>query len=152
MRFRKITINIFIAFVVFPFVMRIKYWIDFQINPMEQYNSLYKILIYEFVGKQLYYILSFSFLLLALLPYQLIKDNRLRKGKKDSILHKGLIFTGILCALVVLLGSFSNIWMIPWYKNFLYILFMLFPGFFFAGMLYFLVDKHEERKFIDTSM
>src|SRR5690606_36585679 len=120
MNARKITFNILVAFFVFPLVMRIKYWIDFGINPVKKYESIRDLIANEFFHNSLYIIMAFSFLILILLPYQLIKDVSLKKGKKLTYIKKTMIFTGLIGIPILLLGAFSNIWWIPWYKNFLY--------------------------------
>ena len=149
MNFRKVISNVLVAFVVFPLLMRVKYWYNFQINPLEQFGSIQGIIINDFFRQPLYFIMSFIFLLFVLLPFQLIKDDKLNKNKKKSLVVKSLILSCILCVLIILFGTFSNIWWIPWYKNFLYVGFALFLGFFIAILLHFLVDIYEEKAYQD---
>jgi len=144
--FRKIFYNAFAAFFLFPLLLNFKYWIDFGINPIKKYATFQEAVIQEFFNDSLYFILAFAFLILILLPYQLIKDSNLNKGRKMSIGKKVLLFTGLICGLIILFGSFNNIWWRPWYKNLYYIVFALSFGLFFAIFLHLSIDRYEERK------
>ena len=84
--------------------------------------------------------------LIILLPFQLIKNGYYRSGKHLSFTKKWMILSSIFLGLIILFGTFSNIWWIPYWKNIYYILFSLGFGLIIAGLLYLCVDRYVERQ------
>jgi len=83
-------------------------------------------------------------LIFIFIPFQLIKDSYQRKGRKLAFAKKAGLLGIILLLLIVAFGTFSNIWWVPWYKNFLYIIYAAGFGVLFAWLLHILVDRYEE--------
>lgn len=110
---------------------------DFEINSLGEF--LKEVYVRDFF---LEYSLS---IILILLPFQLIKDNYFLKNKRLSFFRKFQILTGILIVWIIILGSFSNVWMTPWWYNFTYLVFAVFFSLVFTTLLYFLVDRYMEK-------
>lgn len=92
------------------------------------------------------YIEVFLSLFFIFLPFELIKHYRYEKNYDLSFLKKIGILSGIVVLLILAFGSFSNIWVIPWYKNFVYLIFAICFGLFFGTILHFMVDRYQKKK------
>ena len=143
MLIRKIIFNAIIGFLVFPLLLQIKRWGDFDVNLIEQYGSIKAIVLAFFIA--FYFLNSTVFSIFILLPFQLIKDYYVTKGKKLSFLRKILWFSALVFALICVFGSFSNIWWVPWYKNMIYIAYALLLGLICTTLLYFMIDQYIEK-------
>lgn len=146
MNFRKVLSNILVSFFIFPLLMQLKYWMGSSIHRIENHDTFTEIMATKSFSASIYFILSFGILMLVFLPFQLIKDHYLKNGKKMWFIKKALLLASLLSIVIILFGSFSNIWQTPWYENLVYLAFALGFGVFFALLLYFLTDRHEERK------
>src|SRR5690606_3121954 len=79
---------------------------------------------------------------MILFPFQVLKDSRYKKGRSLSFKGKWMILSGIVLGWILILGTFSNIWAIPWWYNLVYPIFALVVGLVFNTILYFWIDLH----------
>lgn len=149
MVFRKILGNI-VASLIAPLVFLIRWmpnvlngvfygeyeYYDFEISSLGE-------LLHHIYGKG-YFGLSFISLVIIFLPFQLIRNHYAKIEEPLSFIKRWIILASILLLLIVLFGTFSNIWAIPWYHNFIYIVYAIGFGLFFTALLHFLIDMHEE--------
>ena len=147
---RKIIYNSLVSLIM-PFVFNFRWlpglydaifnnvysYYDFQINSVREYFKIVFLFSYLPVT-----ILS---LLGIFLPFQLIKDFYWRKGKPLTIKNKIAFLTGIIIFYILVFGSFNNIWTIPWYNNFFYLLFAFIFGILFTLVLYLSIDKYVQK-------
>ncbi|MCL7986760.1 hypothetical protein M8998_02280 [Sphingobacterium sp. lm-10] len=82
---------------------------------------------------------------MILLPFQLVKDHYTGMGKSLSFGKKVFALSLLISILICLFGSFSNIWTIPWYYNFIYIVYAFGFGLLFTTLLYVMVDRYVEK-------
>ena len=150
MIYRKIIFNAFIALLI-PIVLLIR-WIPNVFNALlfGQYkyydfriNTLGKFLSTVYDG---YFIMWIISLLFIFFPFQLIKDFYIeKKGRPLSFIKKTSVLSSIVVAIILFFGSFSNIWMLPWYNNLIYLVFAYGFGLLFTTLLYFTIDKYVEK-------
>lgn len=154
MMYRKITGNL-IAALLLPIVIKTWEWkgiyraivyqqyefYDFKINSLKDYLAVI------FEGS--YPWVPLISLLLIFVPFQLIKNYYQKKGIRLSFITKIVILSSITVCVIVFFGTFSNIWAVPWYHNFIYIAYAIGFGLFFTTLLYFLVDRYAERQQVD---
>jgi len=149
MPYRKILVNLLAAFVVFPIFMSTKYWKNILTGHYRYYDAYYEKLtdyIYVTVIHAMGYpVMPIFVLFCVFLPFQLTKDYYSEQKKKLSIYKKILILSTLTVGLIILFGSFSNVWVVPLYRNLLYLVYSLVFGGFFAGLFYILIDRYEER-------
>ena|SRR5690606_25426128 len=149
MPYRKIFVNLLAAFVIFPLFLSVKYWKNIVNGQYRYYDAYYEKLtdyIYVTVIHSIGYpIMPIFVLIFIFLPFQLLKDYYSKQRKRLSILKKILILSILVLGLIVLFGTFSNIWTLPIYKNLIYLVYSLAFGGFFAWLLYALIDRYEER-------
>ncbi|OPB91076.1 hypothetical protein BAZ10_15050 [Elizabethkingia occulta] len=150
MIWRKILWNIIAALVLFPIVGIGRHWVNIITGNYEYYNIHYTLREYLrlLLHGQVYF--SIFWLMIVLLPFQLIKDYRLRINKKLSFLYKILIFAAIVSLIVLIAGSFFvNLWATPWWNNFLYLVVAIGLSVIFTPFLYLTIDRHVEKKTIN---
>ena len=116
---------------------------DFQITSLREFLCL--VYCHSFLS------ISLLALIIFFIPFQITKDYYVKKGRTMSFFEKVGFLSLLMAMVIIIFGSFSNIWIIPWYKNLLYIFFALGFGIFFATLLFFLVDKHEETRTLSRS-
>jgi hypothetical protein len=144
---RKIIVNLLVAFFIFPTFIFIK---DLIIIDVEYYpydldrNSLVDYL-YVFWNHYFDFLIPIMLSLLILLPFQLIKDGQYRRGTRYSFARKWIILMSLLSGAILLWGSFSNIWVDPWWKNLYYLLFVALFGLSVNGLLYLFIDRRIEK-------
>lgn len=51
----------------------------------------------------------------------------------------------IICCILIV-GTFSNIWIYPYWHNVIYIIFSIFISVILTTMTYFVIDKHVENQ------
>lgn len=146
----KIILNLIVGIFI-PIVLKIRWlpnlfeavfygkynYYDFQINSLGEFLKEVYVR-----GFWLEYVLG---IILILLPFQLIKDNFHRKNKSLRFFRKVQILFGILIGWIIVLGTFSNIWIIPWWYNFVYLVYAVIFSLIFTSLLYFLVDRYAEK-------
>lgn len=144
---RKLIVNFLFGFLIIPFFLEIKYWTDFNINIFTHYDSVWQFLKDEFLLNPIYYIISFVVFCIILVPFQLIKDFYFKRGRPLSFLNKIFVSSLQVILLIIVFGTFSNIWQIPFYKNFIYLIYAFIFGSFCTTFLYFTIDRfYESRK------
>ena len=108
---------------------------DFNISSLSEFlNTVYG------TG---YFVLSLLSIIFILAPFQLIKDYYFRKGIALSFIKRTSILTSIVLSIILCAGLFLNVWAIPWYDNYIYLVFALGFAVFFTTLLYFLIDRYE---------
>lgn len=80
------------------------------------------------------------------LPFQLLKDYYLNNKSPLSFFKKTLLLSCITAISIIIVGTFSNIWDVPWYNNFRYVAFSLFFGIIFSTIHYLVIDRYVENK------
>jgi len=147
---RKILINLIVAFIFFPIIMiAIKYGDNIVKGDYQYQDELYPNLKEYILGllyRLVYPIISVFFLLFVLIPFQIIKDYIRNKNRVISIFGKALIFFGIVLCFFIIVGSFTNIWLSPWWENYVYLLAATVLSVVFTPILYFMIDKYVEGK------
>lgn len=113
-----------------------KYY-DFRIGSLREF-------LYHVYGNS-YFIDYVLFLIMFLLPFQLIKDHYYKIGKRLSFYKKILLFSLIVGCLIIFWGLFSNIWIYPIYHNLIYLVYAFGSGVIFGSLLYFSVDRYVEK-------
>ncbi|MDF2517656.1 MAG: hypothetical protein K0R59_2952 [Sphingobacterium sp.] len=119
------------------FYSKYKYY-DFQIDSLGVF--LRHVYLETFVYEYLFAII------VIFLPFQLLKDYYLKNRMPLNFFRKILLLSCIVAISIIIVGTFSNIWDIPWYNNFKYILFSLLFGIIFTTILYLVIDRFDERK------
>ncbi|RKE55990.1 hypothetical protein [Sphingobacterium detergens] len=123
--------------VVFDAVFYNKYkYYDFQIDSLGVF--LKHVYLETFIYEYLFAII------IIFLPFQLIKDYLDRKSSV-SFFRKMMLLSCIVAVAILLVGTFSNIWWIPWYENFKYLVFSLGFGVLFSSILDVVIDRHIEK-------
>ncbi|MBL1411067.1 hypothetical protein [Sphingobacterium faecale] len=142
---RKIVFNIFAAFIYFPsFFIGKSLWDYYGVNGGNPYDNYphsfweyFSILLHDYS----YPSISFVFLILILLPFQLFKDHYFRKHNKGlSLSIKCLMLTGTVVFLWIILFRFP---LIDWYKLFIFSTLGIGCG--TALILYWGIDRYVER-------
>ncbi|MCL7986757.1 hypothetical protein M8998_02265 [Sphingobacterium sp. lm-10] len=82
---------------------------------------------------------------MILLPFQWLKDKKSKDGDALPFFHKWLWMVGLICTMIILWGSFSNIWIVPWWENFIYLFFAAVFGLVLTTFLYVTVDRYVEK-------
>lgn len=148
--YRKIIMNLLIGLLL-PIVLKIRWlpnvydalfkgiykYYDFRIGSLQEF-------LYHVYGDS-YFVDYVLFLIMFLLPFQLIKDHYFKIGKRLSFYKKILLFSLIVCSVIVLWGLFSNIWRYPIHHNLIYLVYALGSGIIFGSLLYFSVDRYVEK-------
>ena len=146
---RKIIANSLIALLLFPALLFYRRFVQLFTGNYRNYDTVYDTPL-EYIKHAIFHPMAYPFvpilfLLFILLPFQFIKDTYQKKGQKFSFLKKTGLLTVIICALVIFIGTFSNIWKIPWYENFMYIVYITGFSLITETVLYFTVDIYNER-------
>lgn len=111
---------------------------DFQVNTFGELLGY----IYGGVGYFFGAILGY---IAIILPFQIIKESRYNKGKVNSFKFKWVIISLIVLLWILIFGTFSNIWMVPWWHNLIYIGFSFGFGLICNTVLYLGVDRYVEH-------
>ncbi len=147
--YRKIIVNGLVAFVVFPVIISFRYWqniIEGNYKYYDSYIDSFSEYVYIAVLRPMAYpLVPIFFLLLVLLPFQLIKDHYYKIGKTLPYYKKILLFSLIVGSLIIFWGLFSNIWVYPYYHNLIYLVYAFGSGVIYGSLLYFLVDRYVEK-------
>lgn len=145
----KIIGNLFIGLFI-PFLLKLRWlpnlydaiffkkytYYDFNIDTLSEF-------LYYLYGES--YLIEYIFsLILFLIPFQLIKDFFYKKNNRLSLIKKTLILNLVLIICVIIIGIFSNIWFIPWWYNFIYVIYSFFLSIIITVSSYFIIDKHTE--------
>ena len=147
---RKISGNLIIALFI-PFLLKIRWlpnvcnalfkkeykYYDFDIKTLSEF--LYHVYGENYIGSYLISLIGF------LIPFQIIKDILYKSKGKISFLHKIFIVTILLCIEIIIIGTFVNIWTIPWWHNFMYLLISIVFGIIITTITYFFIDRYVER-------
>lgn len=99
-----------------------------------------------YVKKYIDPITSIIFLLVVLLPIELLKDYKLKKGVKYSFTVKWFISIVVIMIPILLWGLFTNIWVVPWWKNLYYVVFSILFGLGITSILHLFVDRYSASK------
>ena len=152
MLYRKILVNILAAGLT-PIVIKAS-WLPNVFNAFfsQEYKYFdYRIdslgeMLYNVYGREYIPILILS-LLLVFLPLQLLKDYYRKEGKYKMLtfLKKWILLTSIVLGLILLMGTFTNIWTLPLYRNLLYILYAAGFSLVFTTFFHYLLDRYEDR-------
>lgn len=145
---RKILINIFTAFVIFPFLLSFKEWGNI-------FNGIYKIedahfetfkeYFFIYLRSTAYPILSILFLIIILMPFQLIKDYFYGKGKPLSLFLKCTAFL-FLFTLSSMIFARGYLFYIVSVKALIFFVPVFLFGVFYPLFLFYTIDKYVERK------
>ncbi len=145
----KIIGNLFIGLFI-PFLLKLRWlpnlydaiflkkytYYDFNIDTLSEF-------LYYLYGES--YLIEYIFsLILFLIPFQLIKDFFYKKNNRLSLIKKTLILNLVLIICVIIIGIFSNIWFIPWWYNFIYVIYSFFLSIIITVSSHFIIDKHTE--------
>lgn len=121
------------------FYKEYKYY-DFDISTFSDF--------FYYTYGQFYIIIYILSLIFFFLPFQLIKDYYITKKENLSFIKKVYIFSAIILTCILILGSFINIWIYPYWYNLLYIIFSFVLAIILTTILYYLVDikiiKHKK--------
>ncbi|MDM1551655.1 hypothetical protein [Empedobacter falsenii] len=145
----KIVVNLSVAFILFPLLLISKDLENILKGNYQYYDSYYNSLneyLYVLLHAQVYPFSSFLFLSFILIPFQLIKDYYYKKRKTLIFLKKVVCFFLILIVFTLILGTFSNIWLVPWWHNLIYIFYSFLVALLFTTILYLLIDRWTEIK------
>ncbi len=114
-----------------------KYY-DFQIDSFGIFlkHVYFETFIYEYLFA----------IIVIFLPFQLLKDYYLNNKSPLSFFKKILLLSCLMALSIIIVGTFSNIWDVPWYNNFRYVAFSLLFGSIFTTILYLVIDRHVENK------
>lgn len=148
--YRKIIGNIIAAFLspiylyirwlpnLFDAIVYKKYtYYDFQISSLKE-------LIIDIYND--YLIIFLLALIIVFIPFQLIKDYFYSQKQRLSFLQKSLFLTAQVVLIIIIWGLFSNVFVLPWYKNLFYLVFAFGFGFIFSGLLYLFIDRYLVHK------
>ncbi len=142
---RKISVNLILNLIV-PFLFKIIWFPNL-------YNAIFKkeYIYYDFEIKSFseffyyvygedYLIIYLLSLLLFLMPFQLLKDYYYNKGYKLSYTKKVFLLMLIIICCISIFGTFSNIWMFPYWHNIIYIIFSFFLSIILTTITYYFID------------
>lgn len=135
---RRIIINITLAMLLLPAIAIMRDYIKLDVL---QDHSMYSGSYADYFSLQwhLYVFEALLFLVLVLLPYNLIIVNR-----KLTLLQKFLVFECVLVVVFCIVGTTANVWYKPYWKNLLYLLYFVPYSLLFAGMIHGLVDRRNQ--------
>lgn len=133
---KRIIVNILLAFLILPLTIYGRHYYYFEIvghsssysGPFKEYARM--------IATSVLLVAPILFLLLVLLPYNLIIMH-----KNLSYIQKVLVFILIMVIDLCLIGSFSNIWVAPYWKNIYYLIFFIVYGFLFVSIIHLFVDQ-----------
>lgn len=142
---KKIIVNLAVNLTI-PFLLKIR-WVpnlyDAIINKKYTYYDYH----IETLSRFLYYLYGESFivdyllfLVFILIPFQLIKDYYSKKYYL-SFIHKCIILMIIIITYIIIIGLFYNIWVAPWWYNFMYLLYSFIFSVIINTFFYFLLEK-----------
>lgn len=133
---RKIFVNCIIAFILFPILIFIR---DLLVLPVEWKNNISIPKFLSFLHDTAYPYTSIAFLLIILLPFQLIKNYFAKKGKHLSLLSRVGIFSVLFILVIFILWGRDVVSVVLFYYLLISVV--------IATLLYIFVDKYEEREF-----
>lgn len=138
---RKILVNIIVALIGFPLFLSIKYWPNIIKGQYQYYDGYYDSL-YDYIyvvalHPMAYPLAPILFLVFFSLPFQLLKDYCLKKGKTFSFIQKIAALSVVIACIFLLYGGFMRFWFVIGYA-FCF-------GLYFTTLLYFLIDRYEEQ-------
>lgn len=133
---RKIFVNCIIAFILFPILIFIR---DLLVTSVELNNSISIPKFLSFLHDTGYPYISIAFLLIILLPFQLIKNYFNKKGKHLSLLSRVGIFSGYFILVIFILWGRDVVSVVLFYYLLISVV--------ITTLLYFFVDRYEEGKF-----
>ncbi|MDV2446062.1 hypothetical protein CMU93_00930 [Elizabethkingia anophelis] len=145
---RKIIANIFVSFTLFPMIFIFQDWRNIISGNYQYYDSHYNTLseyVYVLLHEQGYPILSIFSLLCVFLPFQLTKDYFFRKKRKIIFINKVILLTIIMGVILLIFCLLYDMWKVPWWNNYVYLVFVLGFGLIFTPILYFTIDKYVEK-------
>lgn len=147
---RRVVVNILLAFVLLPILKNIRMFFDVVIlgNEMPYHLAIDYWRYMEIHIAQNFLFLPLAYLIIVLIPYNLIllKDPINPKLLFRSLWVKILFLTGNHILLICLLGTFANIWAVPYWQNVYYVGFALLYSSIMATIIHFAVDKKEIRE------
>lgn len=126
--------NIILAFVGVPMIklvfdyFKIKNDNTFFLGTFLEYEQI--------MASTTFFILPFGFLVFILLTYNLLITQR-----KITLLRKIVLFELILILFICIVGTFSNIWMFPHWKNLVYLITSFIYSCFFSILIHIFIDK-----------
>ena len=131
---RKIIVNIIIAFILFPLLLLLR-------EPLTQSVEWNKIgdisMVQPFLHDIGYPYISIAFLLIILLPFQLIKNYFYKRGKPLNLLTKLVIFTALFLLVIFTLWG-GDVVSIIW-------IYYLFISVIITVLSQIFVDRHVQR-------
>src|SRR5690606_30994415 len=120
---RKLIVNLIITFVILPISVKLEDIFNVirgEYSVYDTYNSNLKDYLSVTVFNVTNLIIALFALVFVFFPFQLFKDYYCKKNKPLSFIRKVYLLSLIVISIILLLGSFSNIWAIPWYNNLMY--------------------------------
>lgn len=146
--FRKLLANILMAFLLFPILIGQRHWGNW-LQGIYKNEDIYYDTLGEYMRVYLhdtaYPFLPVMFLILILLPFQLIKDYFSEKRKPLSLLVKSLVFTVFYTVCYAFLAGGYMGYMLKsnpmsfWGP-------IIIAGILYPILLYFTIDRYVERK------
>lgn len=138
---KRLFANVIIAYILFPSIICLKNF--YQIEILHDKTVFSGTFLDYTKGSlsMLFFLMPTLFALFILLPYNLVVLNWNRKTGLNMF-KKILIFETVLVLVWCLFGTFSNVWMYPYWKNLLYIAYFIPPSILFASLIHFWIDKN----------
>jgi len=135
---RRLLINLALAYILFSLIILIK---DYILIEVLHDNSFYSGSFLQYIkgNVSMRLITPTVFAVLVLLPYNIII---LRAGKL-SLFAKILIFESILILMFCLAGTFTNVWLEPYWINLKFILYFIPISIVFASIIHITIDKKQ---------
>ncbi|PZX46869.1 hypothetical protein [Algoriphagus chordae] len=147
---RKIIVNLLMAFVLFPILKNFRMFFDVVIlgNEMPYHLAMSYWVYMKIHIAENFLFLPMAYLILVLIPYNMIL---IRNPIDSQLLYrkvwvKILVLTGNHLLLICLLGTFANIWAVPYWQNVYYVGFALLYSIIPASIIHFAVDRREIRE------
>jgi len=144
----KVCTAIFCA-LLSPFVILLR-WLPAVYNAVVRQEYVYYDADITTLTEFLYRVYGESYLFFAcvslifiFIPFQLIKDNFLKRGNQLPFIKRLFILFLLTTTILLCAGMFINIWWVPWYKNFLYLVFALVFSLFFNTVIYLIGRKFD---------
>lgn len=143
---RKVIFNLIAGFVLLPLIS----FMTFYYQEVRTGNWTENPFSYEsgkFLHSEIYGLIEVLFLILILIPFQLLKNHRFKRGYKMGFLKRWLILTLIFLIVIFIFAVFTyGAIAIPWWRNYIYIVLSIIIALVFSTFLYFTVDRYVEKK------
>ena len=143
---RRITVNIFLAYIVFTggFILRDYIQLDL-LNDHTNYSG-HALAYNKLMWLNRFIISPTVFLVVILLPYN-ITILRIMDKRYISLFRKILVFELVFVIIYSLFGIFINVWTYPYWQNILLPLYFFPISALFASLIHFFADIRPMKKF-----